>query len=102
MTGIKSLRIIFHVAPVGLDDVWGVAEIALLVHGVHTIVLGDLNHFEVLQVFLSCLGGTGGRSVLLVIVLFGIDNDLASPPFPGANVQMKHFLWGMVFKISVV
>ena len=94
MTGIELLRIIFHVALAGLDDMRGVAEITLLVHGVCIVALGNLNYPEVFQVFLSCFGGMGGRSVLLVIVLFGVDNDLASLPFPGPNVQMKHLFTG--------
>ena len=97
MTSIKLLRIIFHVAPAGLDDMWGVTEITLLAHGIHIVALGNINHFEVLWVFLSCLGGTGGGSVLLVIVLFSVADDLTSLPFLGPNVcymQTEHLFTG--------
>ena len=94
MTSIKSFGIILHVALAGLDDMWGVTEIALLAYGVCVVALGDFNHSEVFRVFLMSLGRMGGRSVLLVIVLFSVDDNLVSPFFSGSNILMKHHLPG--------
>ena len=47
MTSIESLRIIFHVALAGLDDMRGVAEITLLANSVHIVALGNLDYPEV-------------------------------------------------------